>query len=346
LKSELQHFQQKKDLRVNISIGEIMINALTLVKKHNWSHLEKEHLMKFLCSILGNTVPNSRYLLDQYFYSKEDMRYYFFCSECFMSLGDIPASSYRPGQIICPNQVCKTINVVSDLSQCTYFVTFHLPSQIELLLSNPKIRQKLVKTSDFVEPPNDGIITDLHHGSMYRDFANKVKNYIDLSTTHALSLTASVDSASLCHSFSGQSICPFFVMINELPSVLRIGNPLLAGLWFGKTKEKMDLFLPPIVEHITNLSEKGFTLKFSDDEWLVQLCLIACCADSVARCDVQGIHAHRGDFPCSWCLEEGEEFGPVRIFRFAETHAPPRTLEELVRDSLEALRTGHPVNKK
>ncbi|KAE8737725.1 hypothetical protein FOCC_FOCC016808, partial [Frankliniella occidentalis] len=346
LKSSLEgSFALERQLQVNISIGEILTNALVLCKKHNWGHLEKEHLMKFTQSILncGKILPDSRFLLDQYFYSKEDMWYYFHCSGCYSSLVDLPSKQRRPDQIVCSNVKCNRVNILSDLSKATYFVTFYLPSQIEVLLSNPDIRRKLVNPSDFLNVPPDNVMRDLYHGTMYRKFAHTVRDEC-ASGVKVLSLTLSVDSASLC-SFSGQKICPCFVVINELPPVLRSGNPLLAGLWFGLVKEKIDLFLPPIVKHITKLSLVGVSLRISqDEEWFVKVFLLACCADSVARCDVQGIHAHRGDFPCSWCLEEGEEWENCRIFRYRGPLAPPRTIRGFLNDVREALQTKTFVN--
>ncbi|KAJ1519167.1 hypothetical protein ONE63_011223 [Megalurothrips usitatus] len=341
LRSEVPKLQEKMNLNVKISVGEILTNALTLVRKHNWSHLEKENLMKFATSILncGNILPNSRYLLDEYFYSQNDMWYYFYCSECTKHLGSVPACRSRPEQICCPNPECKTVNRLHDLSKANYFVTFDLPSQIEVLLSDPDIRCKLVNPSDYTEPSEGGVMTDLHHGTMYREFANFIKNEAFPPNIRVISFTISIDSARLCQTFSGQSICPAFIMINELPQVHRIGNPLIAGLWFGTTKEKLDLFLPPIVKHVISLSTRGFTLHFLDEMWFLKGFLIACVADSVARCDVQGLHSHRGDYPCSWCLIEGEEWEGVRIFRFTPEIPPPRTLEELVEDAGEALRT-------
>lgn len=157
-----------------------------------------------------------------------------------------------------------------------------------------------------------------------------------------MSYTLSVDSASICR-FSGVKICPCFLQINELPPILRVKNPILAGLWFGKTKEKIDLFLPPIVKHISDLS-KGFHIEVGNEKWHVVSFLICCCADSVARCELQGIHSHRGEYPCSWCLIEGEEFEKKRIFRFVEQPFEPRTIQELLEDSRNALETKTIIN--
>ncbi|KAJ1526622.1 hypothetical protein ONE63_008208 [Megalurothrips usitatus] len=111
-KHEMPSLTKKINLTVNTSVWEILINAVTLVHKHNWSHLEKEHLMKFIKSLIGNVAPRK-----------------------------VPASCIRPQQVKCIE--CKTANVLSDLSQATYFVVFHLPTQIETLLSDPQIRNKL-----------------------------------------------------------------------------------------------------------------------------------------------------------------------------------------------------------
>lgn len=297
--------------------------------------------MKFANAILGgkNIVPSSRFLLDQYLYSKEGMHYHFFCSKCTHFLLDASAATFSIKEVNCPNIQCMTLNVLSDLSKATYFVTFDLVYQLQVLLDNPDIRNKLVNPVDFISEPCDQVLKDLYHGSSYRQFANYVKNLPNSATTKYLSFSLSVDSASLCTGFSGQKICPIFIMINELPPVVRMQNLLVAGLWFGVQKEKLDLFLPPVVDHIKKLGERGFCLKFGDEVWHVKAFLIACVADSVARCDVQGIHAHRGDFPCSWCLCEGEERMGKRVFPYERNLPPPRTIEELVEDSRKAFET-------
>ena len=192
----------------------------------------------------------------------------------------------RPTQIKCPNSKCNHVNQLSDLSTASYFVIFDLNSQIEVLLGDQSIRTKLVNPIEFVNEPMDGIMRDMYHGSSYRTFARYVKSN-DFVNTKVVSLTVSVDSASLCH-FSGQSFTPVFIMVNELPTIIRMSNLLIAGLWFGVKKAKVDLLLPPIVEHITKLSE-GFTINV-EKVWNMKAFLIACVADSVARYEIQGVH--------------------------------------------------------
>lgn len=115
-------------MTVTSNVGEILTNVLTLVKKHNWNHTEKEDLVKFTNALLNtNAVPSSRFLLDKYFYSKDGMKYHFFCSACTHVLLDVCAASHSQSQILCPNPACLKVNDISDLSKATYFVSFDLP---------------------------------------------------------------------------------------------------------------------------------------------------------------------------------------------------------------------------
>jgi len=338
LKKSLEgNFSEPLNATVTLSVGEILTNVLTLAKKHNWNHIEKEDLMKFTCALLNDqkTLPSSRFLLDKLFFSKKGMRYFFFCSNCTHFLLDVGADRHAEVTISCPNQKCTKENNLSDLSKATYFVVFDIPSQLNILLKNPEVRKKLVNPFDHVNKPEDNTMRDLYDGSCYRSFAHYAENLAS-PASHVISFSLSVDSASLC-SFSGQSICPCFLMVNELPTVLRMKNLMIAGLWFGLKKEKMDLFLPPIISHLKKLSIDGFSLQFEDETWHFLAFLIACVADSVARCDVQGIHAHRGDYPCSWCLCEGVEYINSRIFPHESTLPPPRTIEGMLADSRKAL---------
>ena len=77
-------FGEELNLQVKISVGEILTNALILVHKNHMSHLAKENVMKYVNSILanGNIVPSSRFLLDEYIFSKTCMCYFFYCSAC------------------------------------------------------------------------------------------------------------------------------------------------------------------------------------------------------------------------------------------------------------------------
>lgn len=127
----------------------------------------------------------------------------FFCSGCSKSLGNVSPKHARPAQVVCPNENCKTLNVLSDLSQATFFVKFFLPSQLEVLFSDPNIRRKVVSPADFVNAPADNVMRDLYHGTCYRAFAKHVEH--DCSSHKVLSFSLSVDSAALC-SFSGQSM--------------------------------------------------------------------------------------------------------------------------------------------
>lgn len=319
-----------------VNPNDIIQMVLGISQRHRWTHHEKEDVMKLINWILGKRVlPDTRYLMDSVFFPKSCLTYFFYCCKCTSLLGSNELLEMQCKMKKCPNNKCLHDNVISDLSKATYFVSFDILSQIALLFKDPDVREKLLDPRNFHQKPHDGVMRDLYDGSVYRQFLT----YIDhTSSTHYLSVSMSVDGVALFVS-SSCSITPCFIMINELPPVLRMEKLLLAGLWFGK-KVQIDVFLPPIVDKIKSMSETGFNIKIEDNTyWHVKLYLISLVADSGLRWDIQGIHSHRGEFSCSWCLHSGEELNNARKFRFSFPLPPLRSLGQMLEDATEALRT-------
>ena len=54
-----------------------------------------------------------------------------------------------------------------------------------------------------------------------------------------------------------------YFVINELPYKLWIHteNMIIAGLWFGEAKPKMDVFLKPIFTELVDLERNGVKVK-------------------------------------------------------------------------------------
>lgn len=164
------------NVTVNVTLGEILTNFLRLARKHNMSHLQKENVMKFLESILhcGKELPTSRFLLDEYFFSKKDMTYHFFCSECTSFIGTVPAPNPRPEFARCLDPRCNHENNIGDLSKASYFVTLDVPSQVELILNDPNVRKHLINPAEVANSPTPNILRDIYDGSQYRMFAARV----------------------------------------------------------------------------------------------------------------------------------------------------------------------------
>lgn len=324
------------------SYGEILLNALEYSKHHNLNHLEKTNLMKLINSLFGDKVlPDTRYLLDALLFSQEYMHFYFFCKKCSWELKN-EAIDKNVKWAQCPNDRCKEQNHVGVLEESCFFVLFDIPYQLRLLLSDSSIRSKVVSPSDYrCESAN---YQDIYDGECYRNFAAYVHSDPSSERYHYMSFSLCTDGSGL-YSNSPCSIWPCFLMVNELQIVTRMGNLIVAGLWFGAKKAKMDLFLRPIVECINYLSNPGFSLTFSKEEiWHVKAYLIACCVDSGARGEVQGTHSHRGAYGCNWCLIPGIEWEGARRYPFSYPFHAERTLHQMLRDARLALTSKTVIN--
>ncbi len=85
-------------------------------------------------------------------------------------------------------------------------------------------------------------------------------------------------------------------------------NMILAGVWFGRGKPDMSIYLKQFVDDILKINSKGL-------EWMHPLTKtsvvskvvpVACSCDAVARCVLQGIHQFNGAYGCGHCLNEGK----------------------------------------
>lgn len=74
-----------------------------------------------------------------------------------------------------------------------------------------------------------------------------------------LSLTWSADGISIFKS-SPFHILPIQITINKLSPDMRSKHVLLAGLWFGASKPKMNYFLQPFVDECIQPEEEGLTV--------------------------------------------------------------------------------------
>ncbi|XP_046396470.1 uncharacterized protein LOC124163543 isoform X1 [Ischnura elegans] len=100
-------------------------------------------------------------------------------------------------------------------------------------------------------------------------------------------------------------IVPISLMINELKLEVRSSNIILAGLWYGREKERVDIFLKPFVDEMNFLLKSGISLEISGVMRHFKVVAICCCVDSIARAPMQGITGVGGYYCCSWCFIKG-----------------------------------------
>lgn len=94
-------------------------------------------------------------------------------------------------------------------------------------------------------------------------------------------------------------------MLNELPYKVKTKELILAGLWFGKDKPNMNVFLEPYVDKMDELSTNGIECNINDLKKNIKIFNLICCVDSVARAPVQCFMQFNGKYGCSLCLHPG-----------------------------------------
>lgn len=323
---------------VCMSPGEVLLNAMELVKQHNLPHDVHANLLKLVNSLFKTSVvPDTRYLLDELFVSSSGIQYHFYCLICKDTLP--PMDFKASGSVQCTNEDCKFMNSMKSLrDKNSYFVTFDIPTQLKILFNCAGIFDAL-KSPDELARENINVMKDLYGGFLYQAFVQS----LDLNAIWKyLSFCMCIDGAPLFNS-SGCQVHPLFLSINELPPHLRMRRLILAGFWFGETKPNYPCIFEVFVEHMKKLSNEGCVIDVNGERLHFKCYCIACCVDSGARGAVQGIHQHNGEFGCSWCLHRGERVGGNNNARmYCKVNPPPllRSKEELIEDGRTKLLEG------
>lgn len=174
-----------------------------------------------------------------------------------------------------------------------------------------------------LEPPE--ILSDITDGTLYREFVSSTA-----STGHRISFTLNADGTPLFRS-SAIAIWPIQLVINEVPPEQRMKKLVLAALWFGKDKPKMELFQGAFVDAMNVLGDDGFLLEFEGEEKLFKAFCLCSAVDSVARAPMQGVTQFNGHQGCNWCLQDGEKVGKVLKYT-VQKDADERTEAQMLRD--------------
>ncbi|KAJ1526574.1 hypothetical protein ONE63_008161 [Megalurothrips usitatus] len=318
--------------RAAASRGEILLNIQEFCKQHPLPLTAQEDLYKLVNTIFyKDIVPGTKYKLDKLYSSKSNIKYYFFCSKCFVCFGELDHQVVRVKEC----DECGTQNIVHDLTKANFFIMIDIVEQLQLLLQDPEIATELKNPNEFED--NGETMKDLHDGSVYKDFVASLE-FID--GQWYMSFTACTDGTPVFACKNSLSIWPIFLSVNELPAYIRMKNILLAGLWFSKSHPKMDLFLEKFSDYMRKLSIDGFLLTVAGLLRYYKGFLLGVCVDAGARGAVQCIHAHNGESSCNWCLHPGEVEGngsTARKFLPYDLEPALRTKEQMLRDGQAVL---------
>lgn len=283
---------------VNISKGELLLLIMKYCIEHNLSQTAISDLLKLINMIFHkNILPDSRYFIDKLFNKSDYVEYHAVCPKCNSYLGTYDRRSMRPENKSC--EVCQTTVVVNDSTFKNFFIIMNPASEIKALLEANETYYNHVVNERIYEK---GVYKDIYDGGEYRKLIKTVQN--DSKNSYA-TISFNSDGSPVFES-STYAIWPIQIMVNELPFDVRTRNLITCGLWFGKTKPNMNIFLKPFVNIMNELTQSGIMCKTRDSVKCVKIYSILCCVDSVARAPMQGLTQFNGRYGCSWCLHPGE----------------------------------------
>ena len=233
-------------------------------------------------------------LINKLFYPRSCTELHATCTNCGAYIGRFTLEDRYLNCTVCNSNIN-----VKDYTNQDFFVTLDIASPISKLIeSNSEYYNHII--NEGIHEKN--IIRDIYDEKRYREF---VKSLSESDKYRYATVTFNTDGAPLFES-SRYSIWPIYLMVNELPYHIRTKELILMGLWFGKNKPNMNVFLCPFVEKMHALSTKGVQCILNGVEICIKIFALICCVDSVARTPVLGFVQFNGRYGCHQYLHPGE----------------------------------------
>ena len=190
----------------------------------------------------------------------------------------------------------------------------------------------------------NGDLRDIQDGRVYQKFILEDPR---ARGRRIFSIVASSDGAPLIKSKSF-SIWPLMCFLVELPPQERykFENVMLTGLWYGKGKPNVPLFLKRFVDELSDLANG---VEFTDDtgQPILSVCRIqSVVPDLPAKSMLFNLKQYNGQFGCSTCKHPGryDKELRARLYEYTTSDAVSlRTAEETRRHARLAETSGTPV---
>nr|XP_046271851.1 uncharacterized protein LOC124073584 isoform X2 [Scatophagus argus]XP_046271852.1 uncharacterized protein LOC124073584 isoform X2 [Scatophagus argus] len=178
-------------------------------------------------------------------------------------------------------------------------------------------------------------IKDVMDGRMYQNLLKQGALAAD-----DITLTWNCDEVPIYNS-AMNSIWPLQFTINELPYTHRKENVIVAGLWFGPEKPKMNTFLKPFIDECGDLAQNPFQWKDSKGKvHSSKVFSLVCSSDAVARPLLRNCKKFNGEYGCDWCLHPGMSVtkgrGHMRSYPYDENKQVARSNETFIDDARQA----------
>ncbi|MCH9716718.1 MAG: hypothetical protein K0U52_06490, partial [Gammaproteobacteria bacterium] len=151
-----------------------------------------------------------------------------------------------------------------------------------------------------------------------------------LSKREHLGLILNTDGVSKFKS-SSLTIWPVYLAVTNFPPHVRmnIDHLILACIWAGPQKPKMDVLLKPVLSSIACLNNDGVEVYVGGRQVLLKAKLLSAVFDLPARSAVLNMKQYNGEYGCTCCLSKGKAIGGSRIY-LPQEMAPMRSHAQTV----------------
>lgn len=325
-----EDFNSPIQMKPDKSPAEILLMIMEFVVKNKITLSG----MSQMITIINNTFPEpllpaSRYMIDKLFNPKENIQYHAVCLQCGKYVGSFDCSSKSMN---C--SVCESLIDLTHLSSENFFIMIDPSEMIASYLSeNSEYYEEVLhsKRTEFFE--------DIYDGKYYKEFRSKIclgddEKYITVSFN--------TDGAP-CFKSSRYSIWPIYIIINELPVQKRFECTITCGLWFGKSKPDMQIFLKQFVNMMNKLSSDGLKCNINGLITRIRVFCLVAPVDSVARAPMQGIMQFNGHYGCNWCFHPGNYLFKSMRYDVLGYYPELRNHKKMLQHIEESLKSNNPV---
>ncbi|XP_031779838.1 uncharacterized protein LOC107981521 [Nasonia vitripennis] len=291
------------------------------------------NLFKLINLVCGSAVvPQTRYKIDKLF-DDDIITLHGVCPACTNYIGTFQDFNYVVNCANCD----KPVNMSNPSSQC-YFAIFDPSNAIQdYIETNENYYDYVVKEREHEK----NHIKDIYDGVLYRKFVQSLKD----SDRHSYATVIfNTDGAPVFES-STYSIWPIYLILNEIPIQSRMKSAITAGLWFGKDKPIMSVFLDAFVNMINDLSTVGVGIPcmIKNERRNLKIFALVASVDTVARAPMNGSSQFNARYGCDWCTHKGQYFQGSMRYPFRIPLPKNRDHDTTIKHAAEAVETGKRV---
>ena len=315
-----------------VTQGQGLLAVMIFALRHHLTGAALSDLLGLMNLLVPNLVPASKYLFKKFFGDPAVSSVaHFYCEVCQHYIGKDPDDGS------CSH--CGTsFNTTTSAKRGNFFLAISLKDLLKDTLENHGI--DLIPKS--IRHAHDNI-KDLMDGKIYQKLLKKGKLAED-----DLTLLWNCDGVPIFNS-SNYSIWPLQFTINELPCIQRKENVMVAGLWFGPEKPRVDTFLKPFIDECCDLAQNPFEWKDRQDTThSSKVFSLVCSSDAIARPLLRNCKQFNGEYGCDWCLHPGVVMpkgrGFIRSYVYDEEQQVKRTHNEFRDNAVKAVQSASPQN--